>query len=585
MSTAENKLKNLFREFDIYFFDPDEDKSGIVSQIADGKTPTEIDAIAIKNNILILINIYSGFQLQQGEYKLGAFFRDLGYFTKAEQLNLVVANVKTPRGIENLNYISEIKGKIFPLKFKWVVLKLAFYPNVYIPKEKNSGLNEREKIIDKKHYDYFEYGLEVIPYEHIERELFYFLGIKYREINRPISSRIEDAELTGKTPVIEVNVGVSQKMFSGCVTVNDILPYTQVIRIAEQYNVRAFQRMINKETIRKISEEYLNSHDSFPNNIILAFNPELYKITNLSDFIVEENGNKYLKFYKEFGSLIVIDGQHRLLAHLINPNRDLNKHILINVILFCDVTKAYDEMAGLFYLINTKQKKLASLVSLTIRSKINPEDIESVWYKIFENLNERNERNNFLFGKISFEEPELRQEKDKLNMSSIILYSGIKRITRGVKKKGRTFIGLQKLSEGIISEELLINKFYENFIRNFFSIIGEILQTSGSVLAPRDIGGLLRILIHFINYRSTKNLFKELSREQAGIPANLKERIKKYISLIPFDRLSDLEYSANSWAVLEGFFISCIRKKYKKFGFESLLSKKGIKALKRRGRT
>ena len=412
----------------------------------------------------------------------------------------------------------------------------------------------------------------------MRQEFLYFLKIKMREFKRLKGSRVGDEpELTADFQSIETKLNDNQTMYSTSVSVSDIIPYIQVLRVADEYNEQAFQRMINGEIIKRISNEYLNKNKSFPNNIILAFNPDIYNHGRAINFA----GAKRIKFYKEFGSLIVIDGQHRLLAHLLEKNRDYLKSVLVNVILFetKDRAKAFDQMAELFYLINTKQKKLTSLVSLRIRSKIIPSDMESIWYRVFEKLNNMDQRDNYLFEKISFDEKEIRKEKNGINISSIISYSGLKRISNGVKKGKKNLIGLKDiyLQQVVFKNE---EQFYENFVRKYFSIIGEIIDRN-TKMAARDFGGLLRIAIHFLNDSKTKDVFKNFALENNALPTKIVEDIKSYFIRIPFNKLDQLEYGANAWAIMEGFFLGNIRKHHRGFGISSLLSKKGQAAMKK----
>ena len=579
MTTGE-KLQKLLQGFEIKIFDPDDNKSGITTQVQKNKEPQEIDAVAIKQNMLILISIYSGNIEQDCERKIGRYFRRLKYLTNIEDLNLVVNNPKSSRGRESQAWIKALEQRVAGSSYRFVVIKLFFCPNIHVPLGKIANLVFNESVIDKDHFNYFEYALNNIGYIHTERELFYFLKIKKRDIERKKESRGgEEPELTSDFPAVETKLGVNQKMYSTCTTVNDLIEYVQVLRLANEYDLRAFQRMINGDRLKKISKHYLNKHDIFPNSIILAFNPELYDPSISSQFIIRENNHTKIKFYKEFGSLIIVDGQHRILAHLLQPERDINKPILANIILFLDREKAYKEMAELFYIINTQHKRLASLVSLKIRAKLNPEELESVWYEVFEKLNNLNQRDNYLYGKICFEETELRKDRSKLSIVSIVKYAGLKMITNGTIKNQRKYLGLKDLGERCVNENYSFPDFYQNFLRKYFSIIGEMLEGNQNSISARDLGGLLRLTIHFINDPKTKNLFINLSKEQGPIPVTLKQNIKNYLNKIPFSRLSDLVYGANEWRSMEGFFLGCIRKHYKGFGFGNLLSKKGKSAL------
>jgi DGQHR domain-containing protein len=577
MTTSEEKLRNLLEGgFRIHFFDPDNDKSGIIRQVQTNKEPVEIDSIAIKENILILINIYDGNSLNEAKKKIRKFFRRSEYLNNVNQLNLKVEKPQSARGVINRDIINTLMEEISNSNFVFIIVKLFFCPNLYVPPE-TCQLQSDESIIDKKIFNYFDYALKNITYEHMERELLYFLKVKFRDIKLPKGSRRGvEPELTSEFPSIGVDLGNNQKMYSACASVNDIIQYVQVWRTANQYNLKAFQRMINGNRLKNISNNYLNTHKIFPNNIILAFNPDIHDPDKIDRFILN-NGSK-IKIYKEFGSLIIIDGQHRLLAHLLNPTRDINNTVLINVVLFLDKENAHKQMADLFYIINMQQKRLTPLVALQISSRLRPNEIDSIWYQVFNALNNLNQSDNYLYNKIVFEEKELKEDSNKISIVSIIKYSGINRITNGTKVRGHTYIGLKDLAESCTNYTI----FYQKFIRKYFTIIGEILRETNTTITPRDLGGLLRLIIHFLNDRRTKDVFSQLSQERRSLPQELKDSIKEYLKKIPFSRLSEVDYAAQYWAAMEGFFLGCIRKNgYRGFGFSCLLTEKGKSALNR----
>jgi hypothetical protein len=572
--TAIEKVQNLLQGFKFYLFDIDDDKSGLVSQKWSGENAQEIDCIATKDNIVLLISIYDGIQKRKVNSKFKPFFRNLRYLFGDKKIKLEINNMSTQRGKANKKKVDELMQQISQSSYQVILIKLIFCPKLYVPKD-SINLRNDEAVIDKSHYKYFDYSLSNIGPAYTEREIFYFLKIKKRLIKLQKGSQAgDDPELTGSFKALETKLDESQTMYSARVAVSDIIDFVQVFRMADEYNVNAFQRMVNGDRLKHISKQYLDKYHSFPNSIILAYNPKLCGSENQISFATEDN----IRFYKEFGSLIVVDGQHRLLAHLLNPTRDINKLIFINVILFLDKRKAYGEMMRLFYLINTQHKRLAAMVSLKIRTKVYPDSFEGTWYRVFESLNSIDEKDNYLRNKISFEEKEIREDGDKISINSIIKYGGLKRITDGIRKRGRTYIGLRDLGQGIITTNYTMLDFYVNFIRKYLSIIGEIIGKA-TVISARDLGGLLRLIFHFINDHRTKTYFRDLSIERQAIPLELKTIIIKYLKLIPFSKLSQLVYHSNEWATMEGFFVGCMRKKHRGFGIGTELSEKGEKAI------
>ncbi len=114
-----------------------------------------------------------------------------------------------------------------------------------------------------------------------------------------------------------------------------------------------YQRMVNKKRIENIGG-YINDGHSFPNNIIIAFKPNIKK----PDFkqhpkVKEISGISYgiLTFPSYYGCAWIIDGQHRLYGYA--KSEHASDHT-IPVIAFESLN--IKEQANLFVDINEKQK-------------------------------------------------------------------------------------------------------------------------------------------------------------------------------------------------------------------------------------
>ena len=108
MIPAEDRVRKLLSGFNVYIFDEGEDKSGNITQNQRGQEPSDIDAIAVKDNIFIIMSIYDGTNKNEIDNKIKPFFRRLHYFKSVDQLNLSIANSQTQRGRQSKNYINKL---------------------------------------------------------------------------------------------------------------------------------------------------------------------------------------------------------------------------------------------------------------------------------------------------------------------------------------------------------------------------------------------------------------------------------------------------------------------------------------------
>lgn len=115
----------------------------------------------------------------------------------------------------------------------------------------------------------------------------------------------------------------------------------------------SFQRLLIQRKLNKISDEFINNEKrkTFPNTITLVLNSNC-----------NENHDK-LEIPKEFGSIDIIDGQHRLFGYAnekIADNVRKDSEILATAIKFreTDIKKVTKNAARVFVEINSNQAKV-----------------------------------------------------------------------------------------------------------------------------------------------------------------------------------------------------------------------------------
>jgi DGQHR domain-containing protein len=359
-------------------------------------------------------------------------------------------------------------------------------------------------------------------------------------------------------------------MYSFSPRVEDIMEYITVLRMARKYDKKGFQRMVKLTRLNKMSE-YLEKNETFPNNIIIALDPETYK--KEENFYTTEDGEE-IALFDEYNSLIIIDGQHRFFSFVKGDK--LDRQILITLIFFKEGDKDDLVMEKLFYKINKTQERIDPNLSFILEAKIEPNSEANFWYNVFKN---RLDRKGFFAGRFSFKETTMKKGESKKSIISVITYGGVLGLNKKYKRRGMEVNGLDVFYT--IDKENNIN-FASNLLKNYFDIIELVMHSQGvdkNNLTPREIGALIRLIKHFMVIN--KNKLKFLGENKDITKSKVKEDIKttKYfkniIKNIPFRQTIHLDYPASNWAAVEGYMLRKINNRKPTFGNKNLLSKKG----------
>lgn len=565
-------------DIEFWVFDMEKTGESKVNHEFGAKDWGEIDGIAIYKNIIFLINGYSG-NTRNGLDGKYAELKKFENITSPEQLNLKAMNgdarENNKKIKEFLNYVS---GKT---NLKFIIRKLVVAPNVSTDNLSLwSALKEDEFLLDKIIFKYLYYCFCEVNKDYGFREFLILLNIKKKQIDlkKTSTSNINSPETTSSYSAIFSDIEKEKRcLYSFIVPVEDIMEFIRVLRFeCVPENEKAFQRIVDKDRLKIISDNYLNKSESFPTNIILTFDPNIYTEEQKSRIFSNKDPTKNIisiSLLKEFGSLIVIDGQHRILSHLKKPERDLPKKVLISIIDFKEnhSNDTYKAMSDIFVQINNYHKKISPMVMLRIQALNEPDASFSRWYKIFRELNKKSP-SSYFSDMIEFEDTPLKRfqsdDKRRINISSLVKYAGVNGLERGNNNY-----------KGLLDQGFFLKDHLQDLIKDFFEIIKEITKGSQDeesiILSPRDIGGLMRLMVHFINDSRTKDNFMRLNSVEG------KAGIKPYLEAINFRRLGSLAYGANAWATMEGYFLGQIRKKYPRFGVSSKLTKSGSKEMKK----
>ena len=584
--SASNELRNLANSlgFKIYIFD--DPKIGHEIKLRDKSKDGEIDAIILYKNLVFLIGINEG-RSEKVIKELEKFFDKLDRVDKVEALDLSIkVTKKRKKNIEEKEKLAnnKLKGiqyhiRSFSSDYKPILKKVFFAPNKqideeYILKQKESN----NVIIDKDIHQYFLEVLNRLNKTILFNDFMYFLNVRKSDLEKKSASKTDKPARSNPFKVTRLPLSREDMiMYSFSPRVEEIVDYVTVLRMAQKYDKKGFQRMIKSNRLEKINE-YLEKSETFPNNIIIFLNPNIYK--NEKDFY--NSDDEEITFFDEYNSLIIIDGQHRFFS-FVKGNK-LNRHILVTLIFLKrgDEKEKYLQMEKIFYKINKTQERVDPNLSFILKARIDPESEENFWYQVFKKLDKKG----FFSGRFSFKETTLKKGESRKSIISVITYGGVLRLNKKYKRSGLEIEGLATFYSGYKEDENIRKEGIEfafNLIKNYFDIIEKVLHTQKiekNKLTPREIGALLRLLKHFMidNKENLRKLgdTQDITKSREKEISSIIKYFEDILNNIKFKETIELDYPTSNWAAVEGYMLKKIHRKKSEFGNKVLLSKKGL---------
>ena len=252
---------------------------------------------------------------------------------------------------------------------------------------------------------YFDRMSQCIYYS-ARYELFRFLGITNNQIG---SSGSAGSKTVIKAPIIypEDITGVHNgvRIVSFMMSAENLLKTSYVLRKDNwEESIWLYQRLIEKEKIRKIRAFLANKGSAFYNNIIVAL-PDSVRFEDEAGNVVK--ADKLGDFQRcsliipdEMNTVCVIDGQHRIFAHyeapinekyesVIAPMRS-QLHLLVTGLIFPDEMKEVDRkqlQSEIFLEINSNAKMVPADVLLHIDMIKDPLSDVGIARRVVEKLN------------------------------------------------------------------------------------------------------------------------------------------------------------------------------------------------------
>lgn len=332
-------------------------------------------------------------------------------------------------------------------------------------------------------------------------------------------------------------------MYSFVINPKELIKFAYVAR-RERGQEKFYQRIINKDRLDKI-KEYIKSGGRFPNNIIISFNQEndrSVKFTPIDsgkkrDF-VESGEIGFLEFPQDYRSCWVIDGQHRLFAHI---DLDLDTEILVSAFQGLDL----NQQGAMFLDINKNQKPVPTDLVWDLVGELSPKTTDGRISQSVRLLNFK-DYDGPLYHKIYFPSLGLRRKfKDSLKVGGFCI---------AIKRSG---FGRENTKSGTK------NLFYDDYapkhsqklrkgISSYYKIIKDIFRedwekgNQGFVLDDGGAGIMIRLLEKIMGFSIYTNnpLDEELYKK---VLTSSKKFLNKYLnSEVNLKKLKKLYFASES---------------------------------------
>lgn len=575
--SANDEFKRLCQNIG-YGFKIIDDISTKGLQIRDHDKNGDIDAFIYEKNVVCIVSINKG-SGEGVDTEIDKFFQSFDRRHSYSELKLEVQGskkIETERqkleaSLKNLK--THFKKFASP-KYKEIFVKIFFCPHKVVTEvELIKRRQNNEIIIDKDVYEYLIAVGNRLPKKCLINDFNYLIGVRKTDLKKIVSSSTKKPDKINPTYAERLEIDKNLIIYTLCPSIESIYDLVTVRRISNKYDKNGFQRMVKSTRLEKINKEYLNKNKTFPNNIIVALNPDFYKDEH--DFFVKKEME--FSFYDEFNSLFIIDGQHRFYS-FVHGNK-LDRQIILTLLFFkhSKENQKFLEMDRMFYDINKKSEKIDPNLAFSLLAKIDNQSKENFWFEVFSKLLVRS---SLFKNRFSFKESTIK-EREKQSIISVIQYGGALKLNITTNKKGVTIPGLETYYGS--KTRLQKIEFATKLIQNYFETIEQIMHVQKfpkEKLSPRDIGALLRLLYHFgLSEPLQLKRFGEVDKISKS--ANSKDKtaytkIYEVLKCIDFNQLNKLDLAPSNWAAVEGYLLKSINKVDFSFGNKVILSKKGL---------
>ncbi|MEG0933569.1 MAG: DGQHR domain-containing protein [Lachnospiraceae bacterium] len=313
------------------------------------------------------------------------------------------------------NFIVELE-KLFPeqknIFSSYDVARIKVF-GLYIPRYKlDLNANDYKMFtnllfVQPQTLSYFQWIVQAIKFS-ARNEIFRFLNLKNSDIGI-ITSGSKSTQI--KAPIIYPQAFTGRKdnvrIVSFMMSAEDLLNTSYVLRKDNwEQSIWLYQRLIEKNKIKKIREFLVKKGVAFYNNIIVALPDSVAFIDGARHYknanqIGDLEGNCELILPREMNSICVIDGQHRIFAHYESGVQSKQEdcisklrkqlHLLVTGLVFPPEMPTAERVriqSEIFLEINSNAKPVPPNVLLQIKRIKDPIADESIAQFVIEKLNE-----------------------------------------------------------------------------------------------------------------------------------------------------------------------------------------------------
>ena len=278
-----------------------------------GNRSIEIDAAYVKDNIILLCE------------------DTIGKNTNANSAHVLKKQEAAAKIKDDQRGFLAWFGAQFPLAAKQIeefgVSRIKIF-SLYFSKYHGNWTSEDEarfsclRLVPLRVLEYFYWMVQCIKRSAIY-ELYRYLGLKMKDVGM-VSNRSEDSVFDAPIVYPTQFIGGDERVrvVSFMISAEDLLKISYVMRRDCWENPDAvYQRLIEKNKIKKIREFLYTNQTTFYNNIIAVL-PDSVKIDapelgSQSIFSVTDETQKWTKLLlpRDFNTVGIIDGQHRVYAY------------------------------------------------------------------------------------------------------------------------------------------------------------------------------------------------------------------------------------------------------------------------------
>lgn len=347
----------------------------------------ELDAVLLIGKTAIIIEYTT--QKEDNKNKIKKFNRNCNYFQKSElslkeRYRLLGHNIPE----EKLEDFEEINNT----KYVFIGTSDEIDTKDYTPKDfpEYPDIQSNLIIIGRNNIQYFIQLAEIIK-AYAKYEFFSCVGIRPIDLGDQSGHLIKKESLILENKYVTENDSIKADIYQMIFNVDELLKIGRVSRyegmpLTIEDSKSSYQRFLIESKLKNIADKFIRNDKrrAFPNTVTIVLSERCSVESR------EDTTSNYceLKIPNEYGSVEIIDGQHRLFAYTddtIEENTLKNSSILASAIKFRenDPKKISRYAAKIFCEINSQQAKVKnSLIYLMKYDVLGDTDTKAIAGKI-----------------------------------------------------------------------------------------------------------------------------------------------------------------------------------------------------------